>query len=252
MPRSSVIWLDVMLRLFGTSSPRCPDLKNHQFVFMHHDPRAALASNVAYEERSFGHFDEMDAPLNQLTSGYAGLGWSPSSSFYVPVVTPMLNNVIRLVYYGENFQQEWMRKNYFDSGCCNARGVIDTVSRNVSKKNQRSRVSHIFFAHDDVPVIGKWADETNGNRVFQQSRGNPGWLKEWYDFAISLFFKFQTNEAPFKATRPAKGTNATVVRLDDVGGQGKGFHGFHLVTVHFDPEKSPDGQVEVKWIPIPR
>jgi len=252
--RHDAVWFDVMLGwLRGEEAEGVGRKPLRQFVFMHQDPRAGRPFLRTYEEGEFGCYDAADAPLNTLTFGYLGLGWSSSNPLWLPIITPIMSNLPSQLLRGDaNFNQEWMKKGTLtDVDCYGARPLIDAVNAHLAKGAGGSGISHIFFGHDDVPAVSQWVHIDQGGRVFPTEDGGdwPGTM--WGPLVpIVPFFRTRTVAPPEWGREMVlrDGRNATVIRCDDVG-QAGGRHGFHLVTV--DPGKAPPEDVTVEWIEIP-
>jgi hypothetical protein len=251
--RRDVIWLDVMLRRLRGPDPEGGAAPKRQFIFMHQDPRGARPYVHTYEEGSFGAYDATEAPINALTFGYLGLGWSSNNPLWLPIITPIASNLPSQLLRGDaNFNQEWMKENTLsDADCYGARPLVEAINWSLAKSPGGPGVSHIFFGHDDVPVVSQWVDEDQGGRVFPTEDGGDWPGNMWGSLApVTPFFRTRTVAPPEwgRTMNVRDGRNAVVLRCDDVGQSGSG-HGFHLVTV--DPSKPPPGDVTVEWIAIP-
>jgi hypothetical protein len=213
----SIDWMDDMLKRFA------PESKQHeQFIFMHHDPRGAVPTKSGYAEQQFGLYDAIDTPISQLTLGHAGLGNSPRTGLYIPVVSFFGTFLWRGISIGigddaGTFQQAWMRKpdwgwsvipetrwpRFFDHEGYNAKGLIEIINCNLSGRtipgpprtslrnagpceDPPTGVSQILFAHDNVPVESEWADRNERGAVFREpTRGQlwrPGWHANWLPY----------------------------------------------------------------------
>jgi len=147
-----------------------------------------------------------------------------------------------------------------------------------------ARISHLFFGHDDTPVVSQWI-HVNGNSVFPGQAGDENWDTFKNSFR-GVFKRAQSEHGPGWAADMLfdDGRQATVVRLDDLGDvfSKVNTHGLSLVTVRFPEEEEstvasgssastgssvggagppaasqtagiPKGPlVEVRWVPIPR
>src|SRR6185436_10901093 len=89
------------------------------------------------------------------------------SGAFIPILTPVAAHVIGVASAGENFHERWMRESVWDDSCGNARGLIQVLNRNLAgapaitpatggAPYPSAGVSHLFFAHDDVPIVGDW------------------------------------------------------------------------------------------------
>lgn len=251
--RRDVIWFDVMLRRLRGPDPEGGAPPKRQFIFMHQDPRGARPYVHTYEEGSFGAYDATEAPINALTFGYFGLGWSSNNPLWLPIITPIASNLPSQLLRGDaDFNQEWMKKGTLtDVDCYGARPLVEAINQNLAKGPGGPGVSHVFFGHDDVPVVSRWVDEDQGGRVFPTEDGDDWPRNMWGSLApVTPFFRTRTVAPPEwgRTMNIRDGRNAVVLRCDDVGQSGSG-HGFHLVTV--DPSKAPPGDVTVEWIAIP-
>lgn len=269
---ASLVWFDVALRHFGVFDRRArrleaADRKGTSFVFMHHDPRGSLASKTGYQQTNFGKYSDVTSPMNELTLGWFGLGWASYTGIFIPVISPLANDILREAIYGADFQERWMRKTAWDQDCYNARGLLEAINRNLSgapsysvdgrPEAQRSAdIGHLFFGHDDTPVIGRWVSD-NGRSVFPNNAPGADWstFRHWL---AGTFNRSQSQGPPSWAEAMAfdDGRNSVVVRMDDLGDifLNANSHGFHLVTVTF-PDRSDSAenpQIRVRRIPIPR
>jgi hypothetical protein len=267
--------LDELPRLAG--NPR-----SLQFLYMHHDPRASTPLKATLGVDRFGIYDPVDNRVSSWTMGHFGLGHSSCWDLYIPVLTPV-------VYFGSRFvddfvsgrgrpQQEWMRRDrYWCSSAdgpdyYSARPLTELIGDHLEPRGKRtSSLSHVFFAHNDVPLgDGRWVWENDGGVVFPELRGGnwregrenhrsfkrPNLPIKWM---VRPLVKLRNDEPPdwAKAQRPTG--NATVVRLDDLSYPAAD-HGFHVVTISPIPSggacddkgKLDSGQcVYTKWIGLP-
>jgi hypothetical protein len=284
LQNEALVWFDLALRHYSGLDREARGLgrafpRSTSFVFMHHDPRASIASKQGYVENYFGRYNDVTSPLNELTFGYCGLSWANLTGLYIPIISPFFVGALREASFGENFQERWMRHTAWDESCYNAKGLLETINRNLEGAPPISssvrawtyapaQISHIFFAHDDTPVIGQWVN-VNGNAVFPQP-SDAGW-DPVLNTLTGIYKRSQTECAPGWARdmRFADGRNATVVRLDDIGDSFSivNSHGFSLVTVIYpEDEKTaaetatnagPQAQehgprIDVRWIPLSR
>jgi len=214
----SVDWMDDMLNRFA------PEPEHQQFVFMHHDPRSAVPTKSGYAEQQFGLYDATDTPISQLTMGHFGLGNSPGTGIYIPVVSFMGTFIFRGLEIGwgddaGSFQQEWLREKdwgwsafpdirwprFFDREAYNAKGLIEVINCNLAGRTSpslppasrgaaglcvepRGAISQILFAHDNVPVDGMWADPDERGAVFREPTDGQLWRPGWR--ANSIFGQF--------------------------------------------------------------
>jgi hypothetical protein len=261
----TLTWIDAALRHFSSLDRRArglEDARGTSFLFMHHDPRGGLASKNGYLEKDFGHYNDLTAPLNELTFGWFGTASSIYTQIWLPILTPIATGAIRAASYGENFQERWMRKTAWDEECYNAKGLLDVIHRNLEgapdprnpvagTQYPGARISHVFFAHDDVPYVAPWV-HPNGNAVFPEQSSQQGW-DSFQDHFWGVFFRRQSICAPSWAREMHfdDGRQATVVRLDDLGDAFSrvNTHGFSVVTVPSTGESAP---VTVRWFPITR
>lgn len=130
-------------------------------------------------------------------------------------------------------------------------GTVDPWRRDVKRCRERTgRISHLFFAHNDIPLVSDWADPAQRGAVFREDSERPWGAAFPFHKKVGalLGLKFRTSAPPDWAQRlrlDATHGNATVVRLDDVGQSGS-YHGLHIVTLYED--RDPD----IKWHPLPR
>lgn len=216
-----------------------------QFVFMHHDPRAAVPDpKHSGKEIGYGRYDTSDTFFNTLTFGWAGINYSPLNPLFVPIVTPVGSNLTRIATTGDRFNQEWMGPAcYSDKHCHNARLLVEAINENLEGAGaDEGGIHHVFFAHNDDRAEGWWASKEQGGAVFQTESGQR-WTGAHYGWAEPLtpLVKLRTVE-PFEWGRDMKvppGRNARVTRMDDLGDNGSDEHGFHLVTVYPRPGQKP-------------
>jgi hypothetical protein len=214
----SVAWMDDMLSRFA------PEPKHQQLVFMHHDPRGAVPTKSSYAEQQFGLYDATDTPISQLTMGHLGLGNSPGTGLYIPVVSFLGTFMNRSLEIGlgadaGTFQQAWLRRRdwgwsalpklrwprFFDSEAYNAQGLIEVINCNLAGRSApplqlesrgaaglcadpRGAVSDILFAHDNVPISRMWADPDERGAVFREPTSGQTWRsRRW---AVSPYGQF--------------------------------------------------------------
>ncbi|MGH0031640.1 MAG: metallophosphoesterase [Myxococcota bacterium] len=203
----SIQWMDDVLNRFAPA-----DEHHEQFVFMHHDPRGAVPTKAEYAERQFGLYDATDTYISQLTMGHAGLGNSPKTGIYIPIVSFVTTFLWRGLEIGwgadaGSFQQEWMRKKdfgwsafpnppwprMFDDEAYNARGLIEVINCHLAGRKReatsgpgdggcgdaRGGVSQLLFAHDNVPADGEWADSDERGAVFREPSDGQLWRPGW-------------------------------------------------------------------------
>ena len=172
----------------------------------------------------------------------------------------------------------------FDQSVYNGRGLIEVISCNLADRsdeaglaqmpgslrekrveswlswkrdgencaNPQGQLSHVVFAHNDIPLESVWADPTRRGAVFREEPGNPWRNRPFGNYSYvpgaATGFKFRNGSPPRWAQRlrlkPSDG-NATVLRLDDVGNHNS-YHGYHLVTLF------EDGTRKIEWKPLPR
>jgi hypothetical protein len=268
----SLAWTDLALRHFSNldrAARRLPSSAGprQSFLFMHHAPTGAIASKTGFVERYFGTYHTIVAPLNELTLGYFGTHSNRYSGAFIPIVTPLAAQVIGVSGEGENFHERWMRHTVWDDTCGNARGLIQLINRNLSgappitpgnggAPYPSAEISHLFFAHDDVPIVSDWLHPP-GDSVFPDpAETDSSGLGESLKGIASRPRHSGTPSWGAEMTFH-DGRRATVIRMDDVGDahDRNNTNGFHLVTVTFPPAGSPVSdrpQVRVRWIQIPR
>jgi hypothetical protein len=209
----AVDWVDDMLNRFA------PDPGGQQILFMHNDPRAATPGNVSYQQENYGRYDAIDTPISLLTLGHFGLGNSPRTGLYLPLISYLGTELAHLfdVGWGDDVggsHQVWMRKpdwglsifqregfpRFYDSSSYNARSLIEVINCNLADRsrswtptsadgmrrciNPQGRISQILFAHDDIPLDDLWADPLERGAVFRQPKDaqawrEPGWENSW-------------------------------------------------------------------------
>jgi hypothetical protein len=115
---------------------------------------------------------------------------------------------------------------------------------------RRGGISHLLFAHNDIPLRASWADPAQRRAIFREDPERP-W-RPVFSFSKKLGalvgLKFRNNGPPEWATQlrlDESHGNASVLRLDDVG-QIQSYHGFHLITLY------EDGRREIEWISLSR
>jgi hypothetical protein len=268
----SLAWIDVALRHFGTLDRGARGLPGrpgpaHSFLFMHQDPRGAIASKYGFVERHFGSYHTIVAPMNELTLGYLATHSNRYSGAFIPILTPVAAQLIAEGSAGENFHQRWLRHTVWDETCGNAKGLLEVINRNLAgapaiqppgggPAYPAAGISHVFFAHDDVPIVSPWIHEP-ADTVFPEPPEDPGWAI--LDSIEGLFRRPRHVGTPDFGKEMAfhDGRSATVVRLDDLGDayDRNNTNGFHLVTVTPPPDGAPAterAKVVVRWIQIPR
>jgi hypothetical protein len=264
----SLAWTDLALRHFSSldrGARRLPASAGprQSFVFMHHDPRGAIASKTGFIERYFGSYHTIVAPLNELTFGYLATHSNRYSGAFIPILTPVSGQLIAVAAAGENFHERWMRDSVWDDRCGNARGLLQVINRNLAGAPDivpsgggapypSAGISHVFFAHDDVPIIADWL-HSPGDSVFPEpaTTDSSGLLESLQ----GIYSRPRHEGTPSWGADMVfhDGRRATVVRMDDVGDahDRNNTHGFQLVTVTFG-KGSERPQVRVRWIQIPR
>ncbi len=283
----SVEWLDDALSRFA------PDRGKKQVLFMHHDPRAATPGSIDYRQENWGRYDAIDTPLSLLTFGHVGIGNSPSTGLYLPFVSYLGTEITHSLDVGwgadtGGSHQVWMRRpdwgvsilpsnevlHFYDRSSYNAQGLIEVINCNLADRGRtwrpiagsseglcldpQGQVSLILFAHDNVPLDGRWADRDQRGGVFRQPEDGqawrePGWENSWNSQLASALIggKTRSGSPPAWAQNmqiaPDEG-NATVLRMDDVGDIAavSNYHGFHIITLY------EDGEQETEWVPLPR
>jgi hypothetical protein len=116
--------------------------------------------------------------------------------------------------------------------------------------DRQGSISHLLFAHNDVPLRSSWSDPAQRRAIFREDPDRP-WRPVFSPskkLGALLGLKFRNNGPPDWATRlriDESHGNAGVVRLDDVG-QVQSYHGFHLITLY------EDGRREIEWISLSR
>ena len=267
----SLAWTDLALRHFSNLDRDARGLRGldvrQSFLFMHQDPRGAISSKTGFTEQYFGTYHTVVAPVNELTFGYFATHSSRYSGAFIPLLTPLAAQVSAVFSAGENFHERWMRHTVWDDTCGNARGLLQVINRNLAgapeiipacggSASPSACISHVFFAHDDVPIISPWL-HAPGQTVFPEpansdSSGLGESLEGVFRRPMHLGTPSWGADMVFR-----DGRQATVVRMDDVGDafDRNNTHGIQLVTVTFPPEGSPAWtrpNVSVRWIQIPR
>jgi hypothetical protein len=185
--------------------------------------------------------------------GYFGIGWSSLNPLWIPVLSPIANNLPRQLALGDaKFNQEWMMEgNLADPDCYGARPLIGAIGDNLAGGSGPGGLSHIFFGHDDVPAVSQWSHPERGGVVFPPPSSGE-WPDTKWGWKVPLvpFFKMRTSAPPDWArdVQYDDGRNAVVLRCDDVGQSGSQ-HGCYLITV--DPGAGPGKDVVIEWIQIP-
>jgi hypothetical protein len=265
----SLAWTDLALRHFSgldRGARRLPPSTDarQSFLFMHHDPRGAIASKTGFVERYFGSYHTIVAPLNELTLGYLATHSNRYSGAFIPLLTPLSGQVIAVTSAGENFHERWMRGSVWDDTCGNARGLLQVINRNLAGAPDvvpggggapypAAGISHVFFAHDDVPIISDWLHYPDDSVFPEPASTDSSGLGE---SLRGIYSRPRHEGTPSWGADMAyhDGRRATVVRMDDVGDayDRNNTHGFQLVTVTFPGSGSGRPQVRVRWIQIPR
>jgi hypothetical protein len=222
----TVDWVEDMLGRFA------PDPQQQQILFMHHDPRAATPYKVNYRQENYGRYDAIDTPISLLTFGHLGLGNSPRTGLYLPLISYLGTEMAHLfdVAWGAETggsHQVWMRKpdwglssfpdtrfpRFYDRSGYNAQGLIELINCNLAARNRtwlpdspdgrercadpRGRVSQILFAHDNTPLDDLWADPRERGAVFRQPEHSqpwrePGWENSWNSQLVSALLGGKT------------------------------------------------------------
>jgi hypothetical protein len=269
---ATLAWTDVALRHFGNldrGSRRLPSggAPAQTFLFLHQDPRGAIASKLGFVERNFGTYHTIVAPMNELTLGYLGTHSNRYSGTFIPVITPIAGQLIAAAGAGENFHERWMRHTVWDDTCGNARGLIQVINRNLwgapeikpsgsDSPYAAARISHVFMAHDDVPIVSDWL-HAPADSVFPEPASTDS--SGFWEGVEGVFRRPMHEGTPDwgGGMNFHDGRRATVVRMDDVGDahDRNNTNGFFLVTVTFPPAGSPPSTppaVRVRWIQIPQ
>jgi hypothetical protein len=264
---ATLAWTDLSLRHFGNldrASRRLPTGpgKNPTFVFLHQDPRGAIASKLGFVEREFGTYHTIVAPMNELTLGYLGTHSNRYSGTFIPIITPIAGQLIAAAGAGENFHERWMRHTVWDDTCGNARGLIEVLNRNLAGAPDivpsgngapyaAARISHVFMAHDDVPIVSDWLHPPTDS-VFPEPAETDS--SGFWEGVEGVFRRPMHQGTPDwgAGMNFHDGRRATVVRMDDVGDahDRNNTNGLFLVTVTFPAAGSPE--VKVRWIQIPQ
>lgn len=264
---TTLAWTDLALRHFGNldrAARRLPSGSGpgQTFVFLHQDPRGAIASKLGFVEREFGTYHTIVAPVNELTLGYLGTHTNRYSGAFIPIVTPVAGQLIAAAGAGENFHQRWMRHTVWDDTCGNARGLIEVINRNLAGAPEvvpsgtgapypAARISHVFMAHDDVPIVSEWLHPPTDS-VFPEPAETDS--SGFWEGVEGVFSRPMHQGTPDWGAGMSfhDGRRATVVRLDDVGDahDRNNTNGFFLVTVTFPPAGGP--KVQVRWLQIPQ
>lgn len=105
----TVAWVEDMLNRFA------PEDDRQQILFMHHDPRAATPGKASYRQQNQGRYDAIDTPVSYLTFGHLGLGNSPQTGLYLPLLSYLGTELVHLfdLSWGADVggsHQVWMRK----------------------------------------------------------------------------------------------------------------------------------------------
>jgi hypothetical protein len=142
--------------------------------------------------------------------------------------------------------------------------VIETINRNlegtpappVGGSRPPAAISHLFFAHDDVPTVGPWI-HPDGRAVFPNCASDASWEGIGYHL-LGIFFPSQSEGPPSWGGKMVfdDGRQAAVIRMDDLGDSfdKTNGHGFHLVTVRHPAGQGREAapKITVRWIPIPQ
>jgi hypothetical protein len=266
---STLTWVDSSLRHFPNvdrDGRNLTPLLGTSFLFMHHDPRGSLASKNGYVEKNFGHYNTVTTPMTELTFGYLGTSSAFFTNLWIPILSPIATEVVAAARSGEDFQERWMRDTGWDEMCSNAKPLLEVINRNLTGAPDEqnpltgaltpgARLSHLFFGHDDVPIVAPWI-HPNGNNVFPEQTSDLGW-DSFGDAVEGFFVRRQSEHAPSWASRMHfdDGRQATVVRLDDLGDafSNVNTHGFSVVTVKpVVPAAGAAPRTSVRWVPLSR
>jgi hypothetical protein len=268
----TLAWTDLAIRHFGNLDRKArylpeTSVPGQTFVFMHQDPRGAIASKLGFVEKDFGTYHTIVAPVNELTLGYLATHSDRYSGTFIPILTPLSAHAIAAMGGGDDFHQRWMRNTVWDDTSCNARGLIEVINRNLvgapditpagkGTPYASARISHVFFGHDDVPIISGWLHPPT-DAVFPDPADTDS---SGFWEGVEGVFRRPTHQGTPEwgaGMNFHDGRQAVVVRLDDVGDahDRNNTNGFSLVTVTFPPPGSPKSTrptVTVRWIQIPQ
>jgi hypothetical protein len=135
----------------------------------------------------------------------------------------------------------------------NLAGAPDVVPDGGGAPYPAAGISHVFFAHDDVPIISGWLHDP-GDSVFPEPASTDS--SGLGESLRGIYSRPRHEGTPSWGADMAfhDGRRAIVVRMDDVGDayDRNNTHGFQLVTVTFPGSGSGHPQVRVRWIQIPR
>ncbi len=307
--KESANWFEETLRHFAQDqdSQGGPRQAKSEFVFMHHDPRGAVPTFPRYAERNYGIYDPTDTGASLLTFGLLGIGNSPTTGIRWPLLTPAVTYVSWSIDRSINplgvEQEEWMREPVWfwnvaeDDNAYNARALVESITQHgcdagdpaiekadlVDRRKWKcsGRVSHVFFAHDNVPIpsgeagssSNNWADIDQTGSVFQENLEQPWTLHQWIGtnpskcwqplnwgacqrpFTMWLLKYRNWEPPPWAVAAKGNGLNSEVVRLDDLGDAASTSygHGFHIVDVRKKPpgtEQIRDDEVRLYWVKL--
>jgi hypothetical protein len=264
---ATLAWTDLALRHFGNLDRGARSLPTgggpaQTFLFLHQDPRGAIASKLGFVERNFGTYHTIVAPVNELTLGYLGTHSNRYSGTFIPIVTPIAGQLIAAAGAGENFHERWMRHTVWDDTCGNARGLIEVINRNLwgapdiappghGSPYPSARISHVFMAHDDVPIVSDWLHKP-ADAVFPEPAETDS--SGFWEGVEGVFRRPMHEGTPDWGAEMSfhDGRRATVVRMDDVGDahDRNNTNGIFLVTVTYSAKGEPT--VRARWIQIPQ
>lgn len=257
-----VTWLDGMLSWTGKSAGRPAAVD--QFLFMHHDPRGRTPTKRTFEDDPHGDYDPKSTWLGSITLGYGGLFEDANAPISIswPVLTPAFSYGVRAInnwLRDSEFQQEWMMSNPLGPDPHGTTpDVLGTIYEHLPSANapdgqhdaRGGRLTHLFFAHDDIPAQSRWLCGTLDASACRAwfSAGDGAASDSWWVKPAQFGFKISERaDHLLRETTPSVDgvRDATVIRLDDVGQVGDP-HGMQIVTV------SAGGAAETTWVPLPR
>ncbi|MFG0319838.1 MAG: metallophosphoesterase [Planctomycetota bacterium JB042] len=254
-----VDWFRCMLAHLGReprgAGPRDP---RSQFVFMHHDPRAAQPSKGGPSEVRFGLYDDLDSPVGAATMGYLGIGYSPTIGLYVPLLTPIAEFLYRAAIGSPGgLGQEWHRKWFWCDDPYGGRSLIEAINLWLDVEPGRAPVRHVFLAHNNVPTWSDWIRDERWRYLFRVPNDDAYRQSgQWSGILKHLALPFVTirpTEPPewARSMRVSGKGNARVIRLDDVSDDFfNNQHGFHLVVVN--PAANLGDQVRIVRVELPQ
>lgn len=252
-------WFKIQLAAFSDPQvrPASVGAARDQFVFMHHDPRAAYPVAGRPEEVGFGNYETIDTPIAALTFGYFGsFSYGTWNGIYVPLISAPAEWLYRsLVGVKDRLVREWMRRCYWEESTYGAKELVTTIGAHLHRPGDieasRTGIRSMFFAHNNSPLVSKWLRDEDSRLLFR-GRDEAEWrvssIRECLMNLVHLFVTVDDKIPPAWAREVTVDRgNADVVRLDDVSDSWHDdLHGFSLVHLG-----GAQDVFEIEHVPLP-